>query len=228
MRPLAGDPTEGGADRRFLADAAHQLRTPIAGIQACAEALLRGVEPPEQDRLLTALVRETSRATRILNDLLALARLDEGRPVSKAPIDLVAVCRDEADRVWVAAPRVEVVLRADRRLQHVSADEAVVREIVANVLDNARRYLRSRVELTLRARGTTAEVRIADDGPGLPPGAEERAFARFVALDDKGGSGLGLAIARELARVHAGDLAYEDGAFVLRLPDVVLDVPPAG
>lgn len=220
------DPHEAGErSRRFLSDAAHQLRTPIAGIQACAETLLRGVAPPEQDRLLACMVRETAHAAQIVNELLTLARIDEGRPLTRGPANLVTLCRDEADRVWAVSPRVDVTLKADRRVEQVELDAAAVREIVANLLENARRHADKYVEVTLRAHGADAEVRVSDDGPGLPSGAEERAFERFVALDEDGGSGLGLAIARELAWAHGGHLTYEEGAFVLRLPGVVPATP---
>ncbi|MDP8930617.1 MAG: HAMP domain-containing histidine kinase, partial [Actinomycetota bacterium] len=99
---------------------------------------------------------------------------------------------------------------------HLDADE--VSEAIANLLDNARRYATTRVTLGVERRDTAVLVRVTDDGPGVPPGEEERIFARFATLDPSGGSGLGLPIAREVARAHDGDLTYEDGSFVLTLP----------
>ena len=93
----------------------------------------------------------------------------------------------------------------------------MVSEVLANVLDNARRHASRRIDLVVAAADHTVEIRVVDDGPGLPDPLVERAFERFVSLDGKGGSGLGLPIARGLARAHGGDLTYE-GGFVLRLP----------
>lgn len=204
--------------RRFVADAAHQLRTPMTGIQASAEALLRGAPASVRDALLANLVRETSRSARLIADLLKLARLDEGEPLRPAALDLVSLCRDEISRAWSLAPQLDVVLRAPALDWGVEVDENAVREILANLLDNARRHARSQIEVVLQADDEAVEVRIGDDGPGVAPDMVGRIFERFVTLDGLGGSGLGLAIGRELARAHGGDLGYREGAFVLRLP----------
>ncbi|HVM39163.1 MAG TPA: PAS domain-containing sensor histidine kinase, partial [Acidimicrobiia bacterium] len=203
--------------RRFLADAAHQLRTPMAGIRACAETLLRGPPPSERDRLLADLVRETSRASRLMTALLKMARLDQGEELALAGCDLAELCRDEADRARVLAPELEISVEAglDARPE---LDANAVREVVANLLDNARRHAARRISVDVARHGDHVELRVTDDGPGVPEGMEERIFERFVSLDSRKGSGLGLPIARGLARAHGGDLVYEAGAFVLRVP----------
>lgn len=205
---------------RFLADAAHQLRTPIAGIRACAETLLLGAPAPERDRLLADMVRETSRAARLITALLRMARLDQGEVLAPARCDLVALCRDEADRARALAPDLDIAVRTGDAggEDRPELDADAVREVLANLLDNARRHATRCIELVVATGAAAVEVRVVDDGPGLPPAMAERAFERFVSLDGKGGSGLGLPIARGLARAHGGDLAYENGAFVLRLP----------
>lgn len=204
--------------RRFLADAAHQLRTPMAGIRACAETLLRGPAPSERDRLLADMVRETSRASRLVTGLLKIARLDQGGELAPTSCDLVEVCCDEADRARVLAPDLEITVEAADLHEHPTLDADAVREILANLLDNARRHARRHIAVTVRTRIGAVEVRVADDGPGVAPGMAEQVFERFVSLDNRGGSGLGLPIARGLARAHGGDLRYEAGGFVLRLP----------
>jgi signal transduction histidine kinase len=204
--------------RRFVADAAHQLRTPLTGIHASAEALLRGAPPPVRDSLLANVVRETSRSAQLISDLLKLARLDEGERLQPAALDLVALCRDEISRAWSLAPQLNVVLRSPALDWRVDADDHAVREILANLLDNARRHARSEIAVVLHPADESVEVRVADDGPGVAADMVERIFQRFVTLDGLGGSGLGLAIARDLARAHGGDLGYQEGAFVLRLP----------
>lgn len=203
--------------RRFVADAAHQLRTPMTGVMASAEALLRGASPELRDELLANLVRETSRAARLIADLLKLARVDDGAPLQVAHVDFVALCRDEMGRAFSLAPHLDVVLRAPGLEWWVRVDDNMVREILANLLDNARRHARSEIVVALEAVERGIEVRISDDGPGVAPDVVERIFERFVSLDGLGGSGLGLAIARDLARSHGGDLRYEGGEFVLHL-----------
>jgi PAS domain S-box-containing protein len=204
--------------RRFLADAAHQLRTPIAGIRACAETLLRGAPPARRDELLLDVVRETSRAGRVMTGLLRMARVDQGETLTLRECDLVGVCAAEVERFQALAPDLEIGMRATTVFTSPpQLDAEVVREILANVLDNARRHASRRIELVVGADDGHVEIRVDDDGPGLPPADVERAFERFISLDGGGGSGLGLPIAKGLAKAHGGDLEYQDG-FVLRLP----------
>ena len=205
-------------DRRFLADAAHQLRTPIAGIRACAEALLRGAEAEQADRLFANLVRESSRLTRLEADLRTLARLDDGERLRVRAVDLVGVCKDEISRVWSLAPQLDVVLRAPALRWPVAVDDRAVREVLANLLDNARRHAHSRIDVVITPGQDGIDLRVADDGPGVAADMVESVFGRFVSLDGLGGSGLGLPIARDLARACGGDLGYRSGGFVLHLP----------
>jgi PAS domain S-box-containing protein len=207
------------ATRRFLDDAAHQLRAPITNIRACAETLLRDVTPAERDRLLAAVVGETSRASRLMSGLLQMARLNQRPALHLEPCDLVALCQGEANRAQATAPGIEVVLDRDGAVVgRPELDRHAVREALANLLDNARRHAASRIEVAVGRQDGWVWVRVGDDGPGVGPGQEEAIFERFVSLDHRGGSGLGLPIARELARAHGGELSYEAKAFVLRLP----------
>ncbi len=215
---LAEARTDQDSHRRFLADAAHQLRTPLAGILACAEALVRGQAGDEGDRLFANLVRETSRSVRLVADLRTLARLDDGEGLQPRQTDLVALCRDEIGRVWSLAPQLDVVLRAPGLTWSAEMDERAVREILANVLDNARRHAHARIVVAIEPGEQTVDIRVADDGTGVAPDDVDAIFQRFVSLDGRGGCGLGLPIARDLARASGGDLVYEEGGFVLRLP----------
>ena len=208
--------------RRFLDDAAHQLRSPITSIRACADTLQRDITPAQQERLLEAVCRESERASRLMAGLLRMARLGQEQAREQQWTDVVAVCEEEADRGMLESPHLEIGARAigpQLGLAWLSPDP--IREILSNLVDNARRHAASRIEITAEAVGDGIELRVVDDGPGLPEGQAETVFERFVSLDHRGGSGLGLAIARELARTHGGDLTYEDRAFVLRLPCVV-------
>jgi PAS domain S-box-containing protein len=214
--------------RRFLADAAHQLRTPIAGIRACAETLLLGGSPEDRDRLLATMVRETSRAGRLIAALLQMARLDQGEAFPDAEVDVVAVVADEVDRVDLLAPALDVTLDAGegtegRWLLHGSA----LREIVSNLLDNARRHARTRIDVLVQRRGDVLEIRVRDDGPGVAPENRERIFERFVSMDGLGGSGLGLAVALGSARAMGGDVRYDAG-FVVTVPAEPSGIDAAG
>lgn len=201
--------------RRFLDDAAHQLRTPISGIRASVEMLLSAPDRAEHDQLMTNLVRETARSSRVLHDLLTMARLDTGRPPTRRSTDLVALCRDEVERTHSLAPQLEVTCDGQ---EPVTADVEpdAVREALANLLDNARRHARRRIEVTVREVERGWRIRVADDGPGIAPEARTLVFERFATLDGRGGTGLGLPIARSVARAHGGTVTYEDG-FVLEL-----------
>ncbi|HET7488545.1 MAG TPA: PAS domain S-box protein [Acidimicrobiales bacterium] len=211
------------ATRRFLDDAAHQLRAPITNVHALAEALLRSgadLDPADRDDLLSAVYRETGRAGRLVAGLLRIARLHHGAALAPAPCNMVALCEEQAATVRAAAPDLEVTVAAEGPVPvgTPSVDRHAVGEVLSNLLANARRHAESSVAVTLRRNDGWVEIEVADDGPGLPDGMVDAAFDRFVSLDGRGGSGLGLPIARELARAHGGDVTYEGKAFVVRLP----------
>jgi signal transduction histidine kinase len=207
--------------RRFVADASHELRSPIASLRTQLEV---GEAHPELLDVSGA-VKDTIRLQDLAADLLLLARLDAGeRPLAHA-VDLAGLVTAElADRT---GDRIRV--RADE-LAHVTVNgsRGQLARVLRNLLDNAQRHARSRVRVTLREDGGEARLEVADDGPGVPEADRERIFERFVRLDDArsrddGGAGLGLAIARDVATRHGGSLtagrAPEGGAlFVLRLP----------
>lgn len=204
--------------RRFLADAAHQLRTPMAAIQAGVEALLRVTSPTRRDELAIALGREVGRASRLVDGLLRMARFDQGDKLDRAPCDPIAVCREEVERARALAPNLRIDLRVgDLPGGPVELDVHAVGEALGNLLDNACRHAHRHVEVRVGSHEGMLEIRVRDDGPGLPKELVPRAFERFASLDRKGGSGLGLPIARAVARLHSGDLTYESGEFIMRL-----------
>lgn len=218
-----------GAEQRlrvFLSDAAHELRTPLAGVQAAAERLLRGVDDRQQrEQLSVTVIREARRASRLADDLLTMARIDSGLELRRVPVDLRGLADRVADVARLAHPsaRVEV----DGSAGVVDADPDRVTQVLTNLVDNALAATRSHghVTLTLARNPGGATVDVADDGPGVPPTDAERVFERLVRLDpsrSSGGSGLGLSIARGIAEAHGGALALvpsEAGArFRLSLP----------
>lgn len=205
--------------RRFLADAAHQLRTPVAGILACTEALLLGTDPAENDELLALLASDSARTGRLITSLLQTARLDQGLEPALHHCDVVALCEEEVGRSRSLAPRLAIQVHpSGMESRSIELDGHMVREILANLLDNARRHARSKIDVSVTVNTCMVELRVFDDGAGLAADSRERAFVRFVSLDGQGGSGLGLPIARGLAEAHGGHLTYEENSFVLRLP----------
>lgn len=200
--------------RVFLADAAHELRTPLAGVQAAAETLLQHGETldlRDREHLKVLLVGETQRAGRLVDDLLALARLDAGAVPPPEPVDLGQLVDDEVTRARLLSPDVTVTAGGSRPV--VAGDLTALRGVVRNLLDNARRAAAptGTVQLTTATSEHEVVLHVRDNGGGVPIRDRERIFDRLVRLDaarsaDAGGTGLGLAIARATARAHGGDL----------------------
>lgn len=206
------------SSRRFMAAAEQELRNPITEAHACGEALLHTLDQADRDRLLCQLLQETTRAQQVLGSLVQLARLDSGEAVSPSPCDVIALCRDELNRMSMLAPHLDLVLRPELSQTHYVVDVDAVRQALRNILDNGCRHAATAVEVVARDAEGFLEIGVGDDGPGLAPEVAEHAFQRFVSFAGHGGSGLGLPIARGLARAHGGDLSYDHGNFVLRLP----------
>jgi signal transduction histidine kinase len=205
-------------ERRFVAEASHELRTPLALLKTELElALSRARSAEELEAAIRSAADSTERLTRLANDLLLLARADEGRvSLRTEPIDLADVVNDVAERFGVAADADPVVVPADRlRLE----------QALGNVVDNALRHGGTNVVLTAQVRKGAAELHVLDDGPGFPAGFIDRAFERFSRADPTAadGSGLGLAIVESIARAHGGraHAANRDGGGA----DVWLSLP---
>jgi signal transduction histidine kinase len=211
------------ATRRFLADASHELRTPIAALQASVETLLREQpERPDRDRLEAAVARESERLGRLVDDLLGLARL-EAHP-ARTPVDLTTIVRPLIEDAHTRAPGAAITLSTDNDTT-VSGDPDALERVLRNLIDNALAAIQptGRIDVQLRRRNGCTEALVADDGPGVPEHERQRIFERFVRLDpSKPGHGLGLAIARRIAQQHDGDLTCDatlHGAiFTLSLP----------
>jgi len=212
------------SQRRFLADVAHQLRTPMAGIRVSTELLLLHADgtPEERERLLGNLVRETTRVTRMVNGLLRISRLDLDTGLLVKSTDLIELCRREIERQReLAEVPIELVV-VEAPATPLLIDPEQVQEALANLLDNARRFALRRIEVSVaELEDGQVVVRVSDDGPGLAPEDRERAFERFVTFGPGLGTGLGLPIARGIIRAHGGELDHVDGAFEIRLPGVV-------
>jgi two-component system, OmpR family, sensor kinase len=213
--------------RRFAADASHELRTPLTSIRGYAELYRQGARSPEDvERAMARIEREAVRMGDLVEDLLLLARLDQGRPLERAPVDLTALVLDAA----TAARAVEV----DRPLRInvgekpvvVTGDGNRIRQVIDNLLANVREHTAptTGVSVTLTTGQDTATLVVADDGPGMTAETAGRVFDRFwQAEPTRRGTGLGLSIVTEIVTAHGGtiDLATAPGkgaAFTVTLP----------
>jgi len=200
-------------EARFAAEAAHELRTPLARITGLAQS-----GPPHA---LDRIAEIALDASATVGDLLALVREEKVAQRLSEPVDVAVIARtaiasarrdgvrydlDAADGAWVLG------------------DERRLRRLAENLLENAGRHAHGSVRVAVGADGTNVALSVEDDGPGVPPALRERIFERFVReRDDGGGSGLGLAICRTIARAHGGDVVLEgQSRFVARLPGFAL------
>ncbi|MGX1850600.1 sensor histidine kinase [Streptomyces sp. NPDC055299] len=203
--------------RRFVADASHELRSPIASLRTQLEVAM--AHPELLD--VPGAVVDTVRLQRLAADLLLLARLDAGERPADARVDLAAMVREETSQRL--ADRVPVRI-GEMAGGEVSGSRGQLARVLGNLLDNAQRHAAEWVRVSVVREGEWVALRVEDDGPGVPPDERERIFERFVRLDDArarddGGAGLGLAIARDVAVRHGGSLAVRTGSvFELRLP----------
>ena len=197
---------------RFLADAAHEMRTPIAGLSAVAESIARdGVDRPERlARWSDLLVRESRHASRLVDDLLDMARIDDDPALDLVEADLATIVDDAVDRSALVHPDLRITRHGPVSVP-VRVDPGRIGQVVANLLENAARVSDpgGTIDVDLTTDGVTATIAVTDAGPGVEVGDRERIFDRLVRLDrarDTPGAGLGLSIARALARAHGGDV----------------------
>ena len=213
--------------QRFVADASHELRSPLTRLRSELEVDMSEVAHADQRAALRSLLDEVLGMQIMVEDLLFLARSDAGQANgSFHSIDLDDVVLEEAKRIQ-SHLRVEVDLSAVSGAQ-VSGDRGQLTRAIRNLMDNAERHAASRVELSLEESGEDAVLVVADDGPGIPYQEATRIFERFTRLDDArtpgtGGTGLGLAISREIVERHQGSLSLlpTDGSgarFQLKIP----------
>jgi heavy metal sensor kinase len=218
--------------RRFTADASHELRTPLSVIRGIGEMGLGQPRTAEQYReAIGSMLEEVDRLTRLVDTLLRLSRGDSGTiRLSREHVDLGLLTRDVVSSLTILAEE-----RGQRvRLEladgvGVFADRLVLREAIANLVDNAIKYgpTGSAVDVHVRRNGTSAVLTVTDEGPGIPAGHRDRVFDRFYRIDegrsrDRGGTGLGLAIAKWAVDVHGGRISLDPSpagaAFRIELP----------
>ncbi|MFC8723193.1 sensor histidine kinase, partial [Kitasatospora sp. NPDC057198] len=198
----------GQRQRRFIADASHELRSPIAVLRTQLEVALAHPDPELWPELLADALQDTIRLQDLAADLLLLARLDAADPVATELLHLEVLFADVLD----ARPADRVPVRAELADgARVLGNRTWLTRLLTNLVDNAQRYAEGLVEVRLTVEGGEAVLEVCDDGPGIPEPDRERVFERFTRLDDArsrelGGAGLGLAIARDLVEHHGGTL----------------------
>jgi signal transduction histidine kinase len=201
--------------RRLVADASHELRSPVATIRQHAEVALAHPGRTSAADLASTVLAEDLRLQRLTEDLLLLTRADErSLALRRRPVDLDDLALEEAKRLRAATGlRVDTTAVSAGR---VAGDAAGLRRVLRNLGDNASRHARERLALSVAERDATVVLAVDDDGPGIPDADRERVFERFVRLDgararDDGGSGLGLAIVAELVAAHGGTVVAAAG-----------------
>ncbi|MFE9258975.1 ATP-binding protein [Streptomyces sp. NPDC006879] len=217
--------------RHFAADASHELRTPVANIRGHAELALRN-RAPVPDEVRHALQRidaESQRMSRLVDDLLLLARLDAGRPLEREPVDLTRLILDSADDARAAGPDHRFLLDLPEEPVTVVGDSHRLQQAIGNLLANARTHTPpgSEVTVTLSTLPTHASVTVSDNGPGIPEELLGEVFGRFVRGDHArsrttGSTGLGLAIVHAVVTAHGGTISVTSSpgstSFRLTLP----------
>lgn len=224
--------------RRFLADASHELRTPLTSIRGYAEMFQRGARDNPEDLALVMrrIEEEGQRMGVMVDELLLLARLDEGREPERLPVDLAHIISDAVSDARAAQPERKISVAAPQSL-FVLGDELQLRQVVANLVNNALRHTPedTPVHLSMAAEGRSAVLTVADEGPGMPADVAARAFEPFYRADPAraratGGAGLGLAIVAAIVQAHGGSVRLDsipgDGArFTVRLPLTATPAP---
>jgi len=201
--------------RQFVADASHELRTPLAAIRGYTELAQRKRTevPPDVAHAMSRVESETQRMTRLVEDLLLLARLDSGRPLERQPVDLARLCADLVSDAHAAGPDHQWNLDVPPEPLYVSGDDARLHQVVANLLANARVHTPAgtTVTLSLDTDADMVVLRVVDDGPGIPVELQAEVFERFARGDTSrshvdGSTGLGLAIVAAVVRAHNGSI----------------------
>ncbi len=202
--------------RRFAADASHELRTPIAAVRAHAELYQRrGDKAGDAAPVMAKIEQEATRLTRLVDDLLLLARLDERQPLAAQPVDLGALASDAVDAARALDPGRTLELTVGGSVE-VRGDRDRLRQVIDNLLTNVRLHTPPGTKATVSVTATSSEavIGIADSGPGLSDADRARIFERFFRADpsrtrDSGGAGLGLSIVAAILTAHGGTVGVE-------------------
>jgi len=217
--------------RRFVADASHELRTPLAAVSAYAELFEQGAvtDAGDLERVMHGIRAETSRMGHLVEDLLLLARLDEGRPLERDEVELVGLAAEAVQTAATVGPQWPVHLVAQEPVE-VMGDRLRLRQALDNLLANVRSHCPpgTSAAVSVARQDDWAVITVGDDGPGIDADDAARVFERFFRADPsrsrrRGGAGLGLSIVSSIVKAHGGDVAVTPGVpsgtqFTIRLP----------
>jgi two-component system OmpR family sensor kinase len=204
--------------RRFIADASHELRTPLTSIRGYSEMLRRGAaeSPADSDLARRRIEEESIRMTGLVDDMLVLARLDQGRPLEQEPIDLQAIATDAVADARAVAPQRDIKLTASGPVI-VNGDDTRLRQVLGNLVRNALVHTppESAIDVSLTTEDSVARLSVTDHGPGLDPEEVDRIFEPFYRADpsrsrDSGGAGLGLSIVSAVVIAHGGHVMVRE------------------
>lgn len=208
------------AQRRFVANAAHQLRTPIAGLKTQTELALRQTEPSDIQHALSLIHTGAERATRLSNQLLSLAKAEPGAgSETRQIVDLNTIAKQAVHELVApaVAKNIDIGFESENRDALVFGEPSNLHEMFSNLIENAVRYTPQGGHVTVRVpnAGDQPIVIVEDDGPGIPVDEHERVFERFYRVTERArevsGSGLGLSIVREIARAHSAEVLLDAG-----------------
>jgi two-component system OmpR family sensor kinase len=200
--------------RRFIADASHELRTPLTSIRGYSEMLRRGASesPADADTARRRIEEESVRMSILVDDMLLIARLDQGRPLESKPVDLQLIASDTAADARAVAPRREITISAPGPVV-VAGDDTRLRQVLGNLVRNALVHTpqQSAIEIAVSTVDGVGRMSVIDHGPGLKPAELEHIFEPFYRADpsrsrDSGGAGLGLSIVSAVVGAHGGNV----------------------
>jgi len=204
--------------RRFVADASHELRTPLTSIRGYSEMLRRGASdsPADSDLARRRIEEESIRMTGLVDDMLVLARLDQGRPLELEPVDLQAIATDAVADARAVAPQRDIKLTSSGSVV-VNGDDTRLRQVLGNLVRNAIVHTppQTPIDINLSTEDSVAKLSVTDHGPGLPVEDTDRIFEPFYRADpsrsrDSGGAGLGLSIVSAVVTAHGGHVKVRE------------------
>jgi two-component system OmpR family sensor kinase len=204
--------------RRFIADASHELRTPLTSVRGYSEMLRRGASqsPADSELARRRIEEESVRMSALVDDMLLIARLDQGRPLETRPVDLQVIARDAVDDARVVAPQREITLSTSAAAV-VNGDDTRLRQVLGNLVRNAIVHTPAKtpIEVAVSTEDSVAHISVADHGPGLRAEDGERIFEPFYRADssrsrDSGGAGLGLSIVSAVVAAHGGRVRVKE------------------
>ena len=222
--------------RRFVGDASHELRTPLAAVAAYTELFSLGADqrPQDLERIMHGILHETTRMGDLMEDLLTLARIDDGLPLTPRPIELVSIAADSVNAANVIDPSRKVHLTASQPVDLI-ADGARLRQVLDNLLANVRAHTppHTRTDVTVNANDINATITVTDNGPGMTPDHAARIFERFYRIDPSrsrrsGGAGLGLSIVEAIVQAHHGTISVTSAAASGTSFTITIPITPTG